>query len=160
MNPASLIDEIHAKGGELETKDGKLIARHIPKAMLEPLRLVKSEIMALLAANDASPTSCCTCEHRTSKKSCGAPVLAGLAPHFQLVWHPADGNNCTAWQQKEVHPSAPQTKPLGLLEVIKRMAAFYQYTDDELIYALNDARQHPDRWRKLIKNDRHRDKFV
>jgi len=53
-----------------------------------------------------------------------------------------------------------QKKPPGLLEIIKRMASFYGYTDDELAYALNDARQRPDAWRKLIRSDRHAGQFI
>ena len=48
----------------------------------------------------------------------------------------------------------------GLLEVTKRMAEFYQYEPDELTYALNDARQHPDTWRELVRNDRHAALFI
>jgi len=53
-----------------------------------------------------------------------------------------------------------QQKTPGLLEVIKRMADYYQYEPDELTHALDDARQHPDRWRELIRNDRNAALFV
>lgn len=99
--------------------------------------------------------SCSTCTHRTQKKTCGKPVQAGLSPHFQIVWHPNDGKGCQAWKPKVDTRDAP-----GLLEVIRRMAEFYSYTPDKLAYALHDARQYPDHWRQLIRNDRHSSKFL
>lgn len=56
--------------------------------------------------------------------------------------------------------SAFHQKSPGLLATIKRMAAWYGYSDDELAHALDDARQHPDRWRELVKNDRHATDFM
>lgn len=53
----------------------------------------------------------------------------------------------------------PKPTP-GLLTIIKRMATFYGYSSDELSHALSDARQHPDTWRELIRNDRHAAQFV
>jgi len=40
------------------------------------------------------------------------------------------------------------------------MAAFYEYTEEELSYAMSDARQHPDHWRALIRNDRNAAMFI
>jgi len=51
-------------------------------------------------------------------------------------------------------------KPLGLLEVIKRMAVFYEYTEKDLSYAMAEARKHPDNWRWLIRNDRNAALFI
>ena len=53
----------------------------------------------------------------------------------------------------------PRPTP-GLLEVVKRMANFYQYTDEERTYTLSDARANPDTWRELIRGDRHAAQFV
>lgn len=44
-----------------------------------------------------------------------------------------------------------QKNTLGLVDAIKRMAAFYGYTPAELTLVTNDARQNPDRWRTLIR---------
>ena len=92
MSVLDLLAVLRSKGGTLEVTDGKLIAKNIPRAMLEKLRQNKAEVMALLS----NSISCSTCTHRTRKKSCGVPVLAGLSTHFSIVWHPVDGRGCTA----------------------------------------------------------------
>lgn len=56
--------------------------------------------------------------------------------------------------------SAFQEKTPGLLATIKRMAMFYGYTDENLAYALSDARANPDTWRELIRNDRNAALFI
>ncbi len=53
----------------------------------------------------------------------------------------------------------PRQSP-GLLATIKRMAMFCGYTDENLAYALSDARANPDTWRELIRNDRNAALFI
>jgi len=139
----------------INTKDDGL-------ANLAGLALATGTVQDEKAANDDTPTSCSTCAHRAAKKSCGQPVLPGLSDTggFQIVWHPRDGKDCPAWQplanaKVAIPANREESKPPGLLGLIRRMAYYYQFTDDELAHTLEDARANSDTWRELIRHDVH-----
>lgn len=83
-------------------------------------------------------------------------VLEGLNPppcarskHNAQKPPPGGGSaysaNC-AYREGGTIPPAP-----GLLAHIRRMAAFYEYTPEELAYAIEQARRDPEAWRAIVK---------
>lgn len=114
------------------------------------------ENLSSKAANDTTPpTSCRTCAHRTAKGACGEPVLSGLAPHFQIVWHDTGGMDCNAWTLKPSLLSA-ESDSVTLLQAVKRMADFYDYDTEERAHALADCQINPQVWREIVQASRAR----
>ena len=105
-----------------------------------------------LAVNSLQPL---TEDQRATIRGNKAGILHFLVA-CERCEHGEHGNKSLAAGRGYTHDAEPDT----LRDAVMRMANWYDYTEEDLVFALKDSAANPQDWQHLVCNDVHAREFV